>query len=169
MGCRLMLGEACATGRRLTRDELEARRWEGERAAGVGVGLRLLIRAHLAAAHEAQQQEPPAVAVRMFAVAEQALGAFVEGYERAQSNAVRQEVAARREFVDDLLYGRSDPGKLAERATRFGLRLSQAHAVAVAEGREPYGDGYPVARGIEEAVLARFGNRNVLVATKDGG
>lgn len=167
-GYRLMLGEACATGRRLTRDELEARRREGERAAGAGIGLRLLIRAHLAAAHEEQQQEPPAVAVRMFAVAEQAVDAFVEGYERAQSNAVRQEVAARREFVDDLLYGRSDPGKLAERATRFGLRLSQAHAVAVAEGREPYGDGYPVARGIEEAVLARFGNRNVLVATKDG-
>lgn len=165
---RRMLDDACATGRRLTREELEDRRREGERAAAAGVRLRLLVRAHLAAAHETQAQSPPSAAVHMFAVVERAVDAFVEGYERAQSNAVRQEEAARREFIDDLLYGRSDLGKLAERAARFGLRLSQAHAVAVAEGREPYGDGYPVARGIEEAVLARFGNRHILVATKEG-
>lgn len=167
-GYRRMLGDASATGRRLTRDELEARRREGERAARAGARLRLLVRAHLAAAHEAQSQVTPALALQMSAGVEQAVDAFVEGYERAQSNAVRQEEAARREFIDDLLYGRSDLGRLAERAARFGLRLSQEHAVAVAEGREPYGDGYPVARGIEEAVLARFGNRHILVATKDG-
>lgn len=97
------------------------------------------------------------------------MDAFAEGYERSQHQAVRQEEAARREFIDDLLHGRSDLGRLAERAVRFGLRLSQAHAVAVAQGREPYGDGYPVARGIEETVLARFGsNRQILLTTKDG-
>ncbi|MEU6312521.1 helix-turn-helix domain-containing protein [Streptomyces sp. NPDC047014] len=163
-----MLGDACATGRRLTRDELEGRRREGTRAAEAGVRLRLLIRAHLAAAHQAQAQLPPAQGVRMFGPAEQAVDAFVEGYERAQNDAVRREEGARREFIDDLLYGRSDLGRLAERAARFGLRLSQAHGVAVAEAREPYDDGFPVARGIEEAVLSRFGKRHILVATKDG-
>ncbi|TQK49961.1 hypothetical protein FBY35_0252 [Streptomyces sp. SLBN-118] len=36
----------------------------------------------------------------------QAVDAFAEGHERALRLAVRQEEAARREFIDDLLYGR---------------------------------------------------------------
>ena len=74
------------------------------------------------------------------------MDAFAEGYERAQRLAVRQEEAARREFIDDLLYGRSDLGRLAERAERFGLRLSHAHAVAVAQGRGRVRGGRPGAR-----------------------
>ena len=160
-----ILRDACATGRRLTRAELEIRRAEGERAAEAGLPLRALIRDHLAAA---QRVEPAPGSRPLLAVVEQAVDAFVEGYERSQRQAVRQEEAARRVFIDDLLYGRGGLGRLAERAERFGLRLSQAHAVAVAAGPEPYGDGYPVARRIEEAVLARFGNRQILLATKDG-
>ncbi|MGW6848888.1 PucR family transcriptional regulator [Streptomyces virginiae] len=159
-----ILRQASATGRRLTRTELESRRAEGRSAAETGLPLRGLIRDHLAAAQSvrARSQAP------LLAVVEQAVDAFVEGYERSQRQAVRQEEAARREFIDDLLYGRSGLGLLAQRAERFGLRLSQAHAVAVASGPEPYGDGYPVARRIEEAVLGRFGNRHILLATKDG-
>ncbi|WP_331728029.1 helix-turn-helix domain-containing protein [Streptomyces sp. NBC_00158] len=160
-----ILREAGATGRRLTRAEAEARRAEGERAAEAGLPLRELIRDHLAVAREAA---PARRAGPLLAAVEQAVDAFVEGYELAQRQAVRQEEAARREFIDDLLFGRGGLGRLAERAERFGLRLSQAHAVAVAAGREPYGDGYPVARRIEQAVLGRFGNRQVLIATKDG-
>ncbi|WP_412077528.1 PucR family transcriptional regulator [Streptomyces xanthophaeus] len=163
----ILLG-ACATGRRLTRDELEARRVQGERAAEAGLPLRGLIREHLAVTREIQPRLASGSTGPLLAAVEQAVDAFAEGYERAQHQAVRQEEAARREFIDDLLYGRSDLGRLAERAERFGLLLSQAHAVAVATGPEPYGDGYPVARGIEEAVLARFGNRKILLATKDG-
>lgn len=163
-----MLRDACATGRLLTRAERDARRAEGERAAGTGTGLRGLIREHLVVAREVLAQLPTDRAKPLLAAVEQAVDAFAEGYERAQQQAVRQEEAARREFIDDLLYGGSDLGRLVERAERFGLRLSQAHAVAVATGPEPYGDGYPVARGIEEAMLARFGNRRILLATKDG-
>ncbi|MET9885562.1 helix-turn-helix domain-containing protein [Streptomyces sp. NPDC006430] len=162
------LGEACATGRRLTRAELDARRAGGEQAAEAGLGLRGMIREHLAASQSVLATAPAKAAGSLLAAVEQAVDAFVEGYERAQHQAVRQEEAARREFIDDLLYGRSDLGRLAERAERFGLRLSQAHAVAVASGPEPYGDGYPVARGIEAAVLARFAGRQILLTTKDG-
>ncbi|WP_329383154.1 helix-turn-helix domain-containing protein [Streptomyces sp. NBC_01351] len=168
VGYAEILLDACATGRRLTRTELAARRTQGERAAEAGLPLRGLIREHLAAAQEVQPQLPSGATGSLLAVVEQAVDAFAEGYERAQRLAIRQDEAARREFIDDLLYGRSDLGRLAERAERFGLRLSQAHAVAVAEGPEPYGDGYPVARRIESAVLARFGNRHLLLATKDG-
>ncbi|MFK0235351.1 PucR family transcriptional regulator [Streptomyces vinaceus] len=161
-----IIASACATGRRLNRDELDSRRSEGERAAEAGLPLRGLIRNHLAAAQTVQSV--PVSPGGLLAVVEQAVDAFVEGYERAQEQAVRQEEAARREFVDDLLYGGSDLGRLAERAERFGLRLSQAHAVAVAAGPEPYGDGFRVARAIETAVLTRFPGRQILLTTKDG-
>lgn len=131
------LAEACATGRRLTRAELDARRAEGEHAAENGLSLRRLIREHLAASQEVLATVPSKAASSLLAAVEQAVDAFVEGYEHAQHQAVRQEEARYREFIDDLLYGRSDLGRLAERAERFGLRLSQAHAVAVASGQEP--------------------------------
>lgn len=163
-----ILAGACATGRRLTRDELDALRGRGERAAEEGFGLRVLVRAHLSAAQDLQAELPRAAADRLLATVAQAVDAFAEGHERAQRLAVRQEEAARREFIDDLLYGRSDLGRLAERAERFGLLLSHAHAVAVAQGPEPYGDGYAVTRGVESSLVARFGHRRILLTTKDG-
>ncbi|MGW5398085.1 PucR family transcriptional regulator [Streptomyces sp. NPDC003952] len=163
----VLLG-ACATGRRLTRAELDSRRAQGEQAAEAGLPLRGLIRDHLSVAQEVLPTVSSGAAGCLLAAVGQAVDAFAEGYERSQHHSVRQEEAARREFIDDLLYGRSDLGRLAERAERFGLRLSQAHAVAVAAGPEPYGDGYPVARGIESAVLARFAGRQILLTTKDG-
>jgi DNA-binding PucR family transcriptional regulator len=99
---------------------------------------------------------------------EQTVDAFAEGFERAQRLTVRREEAARREFIDDLLYGRSDMGRLAERATRFGLRLSRAHAVAVAAGPEAYTESDAVPRSVEAAMLARFSGRKILLTTKDG-
>jgi sugar diacid utilization regulator len=164
------LAEVAATGRRLTREELKARRALGEQAADAGHGLRALIVAHLAAARAAWPSVPGSAesALATLAAAEQAIDAFAEGYERAQRLTVRREEAARREFIDDLLYGRSDLGRLAERAERFGLRLSRAHAVAVAEGPSPYVEQGPVARRVEAAVLARFDSRSILLTTKNG-
>ncbi|MFJ8937725.1 PucR family transcriptional regulator [Streptomyces sp. NPDC102365] len=170
-GYARILADASATGRRLTRDELDSRRALGERAAEAGFGLRALVGAHLAAA---RAHWPAAAGERTLAAVEQAVDAFAEGYERAQLLAVRQEEAARREFIDDLLHGRSDLGLLAERAERFGLRLSHAHAVAVArgsagrDGYDGYDEGDAVPREVERALIARFGDRSILVTTKDG-
>nr|WP_180218238.1 helix-turn-helix domain-containing protein [Streptomyces albus] len=162
-----ILAEVCATGRRLTRDELEARRALGERAADAGYGLRALVGAHLSAARAAWPSLP-GDADSLLAGLSQAVDAVAEGYERAQRQAVRQEEAARREFIDDLLHGRSDLGRLAERAERFGLRLSHSHAVAVARGPVAYDEGDPVARQVERALIARFQDRGVLLTTKEG-
>lgn len=168
-GYAAILTGVCATGRRLSREELEGLRGRGERAADAGLGLRLLVRAHLAAAREVRAGLPRGTDPDLFLGAvEQAVDAFAEGHERAQKLAVRQEEAARREFVDDLLYGRSDLGRLAERAERFGLLLSHSHAVAVAQGAEPFGDGYAVSRSVESSLIARFGTRRILLTTKDG-
>ncbi|SFF90141.1 PucR family transcriptional regulator [Streptomyces mirabilis] len=166
-GYALLLTEVSATGRRLTRDEIESRRALGERAANAGHGLRALVSAHLSAAR-ATWPTTPGSADSTLAAIQQVIDAFAEGYERAQFLAVRKEEAARREFIDDLLYGRSDLGRLAERAERFGLRLSHAHAVAVAQGTTAYDEGAVVPRQVEQSLIARFGDRNILLTTKDG-
>ncbi|MEU6771750.1 helix-turn-helix domain-containing protein [Streptomyces sp. NPDC046759] len=164
------LAEVSATGRRLTREELKARRALGEQAAEAGHGLRELVVAHLAATRAGWPAVPHAAesGLATLAAVEQAIDAFAEGYERAQRIAVRREETARREFIDDLLYGRSDLGRLAERAERFGLRLSRAHAVAVAECSSAYVEGNPVARRVEASVLTRFDSRSILLTTKNG-
>ncbi|MFE2011377.1 PucR family transcriptional regulator [Streptomyces sp. NPDC059491] len=162
------LADACATGRRLRREELDALRSRGERAAEAGLGLRASVRAHLSAAQELWRELPPAAAGHLLPAVAWAVDAFAEGHERAQRLAIRQEEAFRREFVDDLLHGRSDLGRLAERAERFGLLLAQAHAVAVAQGREPYDDGCAETRHVEASLVARFGHRRILLTTKDG-
>lgn len=174
-----ILAEVSETGRRLTRDELDSRRALGERAAGDGVGLRQLVGRHLEATREMWSGLPGtrtgggtrewhSTVESVLAAAGQAVDAIAEGFERAQLLAVRQEAAERREFVDDLLYGRSDLGRLSARAERFGLRLAQAHTVAVARGAEPYDDTHPVTRRVEGALIGRFGERRVLLTTKDG-
>ena len=162
-----ILAEVSATGRRLTREEIESRRVLGEQAADAGHGLRTLISEHLTAARSAWPHALGSADTALAAV-QQVIDAFAEGYERAQRQAVRQEEAARREFIDDLLYGRSDLGRLAERAERFGLRLSHAHAVAVAQGPAAYDEGDAVPRQVEHALIGRFGDRNILITTKDG-
>ncbi|MGV9846562.1 PucR family transcriptional regulator [Streptomyces fungicidicus] len=166
-GYASILKEVAATGRRLTRDEIASRRALGERAAESGFGLRSLVSAHLSAARGAWPRGTDSADGALAAV-QQVVDAFAEGYERAQRLAVRQEEAARREFIDDLLYGRSDLGRLAERAERFGLRLSHEHAVAVAGGAVVYDEGDPVPRQVERALISRFGDRSILLTTKDG-
>lgn len=162
-----IIAEASATGRRLTRDELDSRRALGERAAEAGHGLRALVAAHLAATR-GNWPTGKTSAHQVLTIVEQAVDAFAEGYERAQRIAVRQEATARREFIDDLLYGRSDLGLLAQRAERFGLRLSYEHAVAVARGQTAHDEGDAIPRAVERALISRFGDRNFLLTTKDG-
>lgn len=165
-GFEQVLADAAPTGRRLTRDEIESRRALGARAAEAGHGWRSLVRAHLVAGRDnwPRAADPDSV----LAVIEQAVDAFADGYERAQRLVVRKEEAARREFIDDLLHGRGDPGQLAARSERFGLRLSRAHAVAVAEGPEKYDETDPVPRQVASELFARFENRRILFTTKDG-
>ncbi|KKD07656.1 PucR family transcriptional regulator [Streptomyces sp. WM6386] len=167
-GYAQILADACGTGRRLTRDELESLRARGERSAEAGLGLRALVRRHLSVTRESWPTLSSTDTDRVLAVVEQAIDAFTEGHERAQKLAVRQEEGVRREFIDDLLYGRSDLGRLAERAERFGLLLSRAHAVAVAQGGKPVEDMHPTTRQVESAVISRFGERRILLTTKDG-
>ncbi|MDT0377729.1 helix-turn-helix domain-containing protein [Streptomyces sp. DSM 42041] len=174
-----LLTEVSETGRLPRRDELDAFRELGERAAERGYGLRRLAGLYIGStralwgslpgiARSATGAERARTGDALLAALDAAVAALGEGHERALRFAMRQEEGERREFIDDLLYGRSDLGRLAERAQRFGLRLAGAHAVAVACGPEKYDDVHPKVRWIERELLGRFGERDVLLSTKDG-
>lgn len=175
------LAEISRSCRTLTRTERESRRVLGEHAADSGLSLRDLTAVHLATARRAWSHLPGVAAARdtaelrqvgsaVLAALEIGIDALAEGHARAQRHAVRRAEAARRMFVDDLLYGRSDPGRIAEQAEGFGLRLADRHLVAVAAA--PPGDNYhethPLLHRIERELAGRFGDHDLLVAPKDG-
>lgn len=175
------LAEISRSCRVLNRAERDSRRVIGEHAADSGFGLRELTAEHLAAARRAWPTLPGVAKARdaaelrrvgtaVLAALETGVAALAEGHDRAQRHAVRRAEAARRTFVDDLLYGRSDPGRIAEQAEGFGLRLADRHVVAVAappEG-EAYDATHTLLRRIERELAGRFGDHDALVAPKDG-
>ncbi|HZD01466.1 MAG TPA: helix-turn-helix domain-containing protein [Actinomycetes bacterium] len=167
------------TGRRLTQAELDACRARSVEAAERGVSLRSLIRLYLTVTWRLWSQLPavhaadrPAVlrqvAEAVLRAADDATASIAAGYEGAQRMAIRLEEALRREFIDDLLSGRGDIQLLVERSERVGLQLTSPHLVAVIHPQQPLADTSPVTRQVEAAVRSRFGDSNVLVATKEG-
>lgn len=176
-----ILADISVSCRTLSRAEREGRRALGEQAADAGFGLRDITAQHLAVArrtwsglpgvagaHDAAELRRVGAAV--LAALETGLAALAEGHARAQRHAVRRAEAERRAFVDDLLYGRSDPGRIAEQAEGFGLRLADRHLVAVAVPRDgdSYDEAHPLLRRIERELAGRFGDHDALIAPKDG-
>jgi len=161
----LLLADVARSGRRLRREELESLREHGALAAMEGQALADLIDERLAESGRIWAQRP--VDEASMAALRAAVAALAAGYGRVHRELLRQEEAGRREFVADLLSSRSDLGRLAEHAERFGLNLACAHVVAVADG-----DGYdledPLVRGVERQLLGRFGEQEVLLAVKHG-
>ncbi|GAA1987378.1 PucR family transcriptional regulator [Kitasatospora viridis] len=160
-----VLVEVGQSGRRLRREELDALREYGDRAAEDGRGLAELVDERLAEAGRVWEGQP--VDAASMAALRAGIGALAAGHGRAYRERLQREEAGRREFVADLLSSRSDLGRLAEHAERFGLNLACAHVVAVAEG-----DGYdlddPLVRALERQLLGRFGEQEVLLAVKHG-
>jgi hypothetical protein len=173
-----MLVAVSKTGRRLGHDELDTRRVLGAAAAEQNVTLRALIDLYLSATWLTWRELPTvagasaatvhATAESVLRAADDAIVALAEGYDRAQRVVMRQEEARRREFIDDLLHGRSDLGRLAATAERFGLRLAGQLAVATARADRGFVDGDTITRRVESSLLTRFGARDVLVTTKQG-
>jgi sugar diacid utilization regulator len=172
------LVEVSESGRRIREDEL--RRWRdiGAQAAERGVPMRGLINLYMSATwlawpilpgvrHPARADRLGPLGESIFRAADAAIMTLTAGYEEVQRWAVRREESVRREFIDDLLDGRG-PGRLAERAERYGLQLAGTHVVAVAQAPEAFMDGGAAAREVENALRFQFGPRDVLVCTKDG-
>ena len=173
-----MLVGVSETGRRLARDELVTRQVLGAAAAEQNVPLRTLIDLYLTATWLTWRELPTAngaggdtvraIAESVLRAADDAIAALAEGYDGALRVVMRQEEAHRRQFIDDLLSGRSDVGRLAEAAERFGLRLAGQMAVAAVGADRSFVDGDAMTRRVESTLLGRFGTRDVLVTTKEG-
>jgi sugar diacid utilization regulator len=97
-----------------------------------------------------------------------AVGVFVDSHQAARREMIRHEESLRREFIDDLLRGDANVSGLVERAEPFGLDLGQSHRVALAATSDSRELVDRAAIILERAVVERFGDREVLVATKDG-
>ncbi|WP_405582967.1 PucR family transcriptional regulator [Streptomyces sp. NBC_01190] len=175
------LAEVSRSCRTLSRAERESRRVLGEQAANSGLALRELTAEHLAAARRAWPHLPGVTAAHdaaelrrvgsaVLTALETGIAALAEGHDRAQRHAVHRAEAERRAFVDALLYGRSDPGQIAEQAERYGLRLADRHLVAVSAAPEgqTYDRTHPLVQRVERELAGRFGDHDALIAPKDG-
>jgi sugar diacid utilization regulator len=96
-----------------------------------------------------------------------AVAVLVEGHQAERRRSIRQEEALRAEFIDDLLRGDADVARMVERAEPFGLDLTRAHRVALAAAATSRADLEMIAAALETAVVRSFGDRDVLVATKE--
>ena len=174
-----LLADAAIHGRRPKRGELDAVGQLGRHAAEQGISAGRVVQLYLSAARRLWQNLPTAVlsrdreAVRSAATAvlhvvDDAVATLAEGYAVARRDLVRREETLRRELIDDLLRGESDLGGLVERAEPFGLDLARVHQVALATPSRRLPDADAAISALEAVMFDRLGDRDVLVATKDG-
>jgi sugar diacid utilization regulator len=175
-----LLADAAVHGRRPQPWELDAVRELGRRAAAQGVGARRAADLYLSAAWrlwralpvDERSSDPEMVrrsAEAVLRCVDDAVSALIAGHQAERQDQVRHEEALRREFVDDLLRGDADVAQMVRRAEPFGIDLGKSHRVALAARQGDAGDIGRSAILLERAVVDRFGDRDVLVATKDGG
>jgi sugar diacid utilization regulator len=174
-----LLADAAVSGRRPKRAELETVGRLGRQAAERGISAGRVVQLYLSAARRLWQDLPMVVrsrdreAVRAAAAAvlhviDEAVATLAEGYAEARRDLVRREETLRRELIDDLLRGDSDLGALVERAEPFGLDLARVHQVALAAPSRRLPDTDAAISALESVIFDRLGDRDVLVATKDG-
>ena len=174
-----MLADAATSGRSPKRAEIDAVRLQGRHAAERGVPVGRGVDLYLSAARRIWAELPAVVrqrdntAVRAAAeallqVVDEAVASFADGHAEAGRELVRKEETLRRDLVDDLLRGDAHLSELVERAEPFGLDLTRDHQVALAQPGKRLPSIAAATSALERVVLDRFGDRDVLVATKEG-
>jgi hypothetical protein len=174
-----LLADAATSGREPLPFELEAVGQLGRRAAELGVSAGTAVQLYLSAARRLWQQLPMVIrrrdnqAVRVAAAAvlrvvDDAVASLADGYAEARRQMVRWEETLRHEFIEDLLRGDADVGRLVERAEPFGLDMARPHQVALAAPTGRLDAATPTISSLEHALVQWGGDRDVLVATKDG-
>jgi len=175
----MLLADAATHGRPPGSAQLDAVGRLGRRAAESGVPVGQGVDLYLSAARRVWNELPAVVRARdsaavraaaeaVLRVIDVAVAAFAEGHAQAGRELVRREESLRREFVADLLRGDADLGDLVQRAEPFGLALTRPHQVALAAPGENLSSVKTTASMLERVIVERFGDRDVLVATKEG-
>ncbi|GIF01042.1 PucR family transcriptional regulator [Paractinoplanes rishiriensis] len=174
-----LLADAATTGRKPQRAELDAVEALGRQAAEQGISAGRVVQLYLSAARRLWHELPTvarsrdsevvrAAAAAVLQVVDDAVATLAEGYAVARRDLVRREETLRRELIDDLLRGDSDLGTLVDRAEPFGLDLARVHQVALAAPSRRLPDTEAAITALEAVIFDRLGDRDVLVATKDG-
>jgi sugar diacid utilization regulator len=174
-----LLADAAISGRKPHSSELVAVGSLGRRAAELGVSAGTAVQLYLSAARRLWQQLPMVVrsrdnqevrdaAAAVLHVVDEAVASLAEGYTEARRQMVRWEETLRRQFIEDLLRGDTDVGRLVEQAEPFGLDMARPHQVALAAPTGRLEDAEPAISPLEHTVVYWAGDRDVLVATKDG-
>lgn len=174
-----LLADAAISFRRLREHETAAVRELGRRAAEQGVPAGRVVDLYLSAAWRMWRELPDVVPYRdrdtvrasaesVLRVVGEAIAILVDSYEAAGRQLIRQEESLRRELIDDLLRGDADVARMVERSEPFGLDLGQPHQVALAAAEDGFAETDIAVSMLERVILDRFGDREVLVATKNG-
>jgi sugar diacid utilization regulator len=174
-----MLAQAATCGQSPSRGQIKAVRNQGHLAARHGVSVGQGVDLYLSAARRVWSELPAVIrqrnnaAVRAAAeavlhVVDDAVASFAVGHAEAGREMVRREEALRRDLVEDLLRGDAHLSDLVGRAEPFGLDLTRAHQVALAQPGQQIQSIAEATTALERVVLDRFGDRDVLVATKEG-
>jgi sugar diacid utilization regulator len=174
-----MLAAAATSGQFPDRAQVSAVRRQGRRAAERGVSVGGGVDLYLSAARRVWAELPAVVRTRdnkavraaasaVLQVVDDAVASFAEGHAEAGREMIRREETLRRELVDDLLRGDAHLSELVGRAEPFGLDLTRAHQVALAQPGQRIPSITASSTALERVVLDRFGDRDVLVATKEG-
>lgn len=174
-----LLADAAVSGRKPAAAELDAVGRLGRRAAELGVSAGSAVQLYLSAARRMWQQLPAVVrsrdsevvraaAAAVLHVVDEAVARLAEGYNDARRQLVRWEETLRREFIEDLLRGDADVGRLVERAEPFGLDMTRPHQVGLAAPSGGLIETEAAISSLERAVVHWAGDRDVLVAAKDG-
>jgi len=173
-----LLAYAAIRGGRPSEETLARIGADGRRAAAEGVPPGRAVNLYLSAAWRLWRELPGVVrssdsevvrsaADAVLQVVGDAVAVFVEAHQDERREAIRREESLRREFIDDLLRGDADVAALVERAEPFGLDLTRPHQVALAtNGTDDRGSHF-LATTLERVVVDGFGDREVLVATKE--
>jgi sugar diacid utilization regulator len=174
-----MLSDAATFSRQPSKRQIQDVRRLGRRACEDGIPVGRGVDLYLSAARRVWDELPAVIrerdnrAVRAAAeallhVVDDAVAAFAEGHAEMVRELVRREENLRHQLVEDLLRGDAHLSELVARAEPFGLDLTRAHQVALAQPGQQLPDVAAATTSLERVVLDRFGDRDVLVATKDG-
>jgi sugar diacid utilization regulator len=174
-----LLADAAATGRKPERAELDAVGLLGRRAAELGVSAGNAVQLYLSASWRlwrelpavARSKDSESVSLAAEAVmraVDRAVASLAEGYTAARREMVQREETLHRELIEDLLRGDADVGALVERAEPFGMDMGQPHQVALAAPAGRLAEAEAAIGQLERAIVQGIGDRDVLIATKDG-
>ena len=173
-----LLANAAIRGDRPSREQLESVGAYARQAAQDGIAPGRAVNLYLSAAWRLWRELPGVVrspdsevvrgaADAVLRVVRDAVALFVEAYQDERRELIRREESLRREFIDDLLRGDADVAALVERAEPFGLDLTRSHQLTLVMTTDGTQGNDIVANALERVIVAAYGDRDVLVATKE--